>query len=354
MALLIGCALAAVAARAETPPPAADASGGLQRPPDSIPSDAPEISPLSPDEIGAWRERWLAFLFGGELPLERPPLIVREVGRDERGGIERTHIRYEVEPGVETEAYILRRSDGAERRPGVVVFHSTSAETIGQSGSLDPAEDRHIGAHLALRGYVVIAPKCYLWGAAGQAPPPNPGRAFWEGEVEKMQGRHPRWKGMARMVWDGIRAVDALVARNDVDAARIGCIGHSLGAKESLYLAAFDRRVKAAVSSDGGIGLRLSNWEAPWYLGAEIRSPEFSLENHQILAMIAPRAFLLVAGRDDNERSWPFIAGALPLWRSLGAADAVGWFRHGAGHNWPPEAQEAGYAFLDRFLMRRQ
>lgn len=352
MVPLIGCALAVVAARGETTPSAADALGGLQRPPDSMPPDASALAALAPEEIGAWRNQWLEFLFGGELPRERPPLNVREVGRDERDGIQRTHIRYEVEPGVETEAYILSRGAGSGRRPGVVVFHSTSEETIGQSGSLDPAVDRHIGAHLALRGYVVVAPKCYLWGAAGQAPPPNPGRAFWEGEVEKMRGRHPRWKGMARMVWDGIRAVDALVARDDVDAARIGCIGHSLGAKESLYLAAFDRRVKAAVSSDGGIGLRLSNWDAPWYLGPSIRAPDFRMENHQVLAMIAPRAFLLVAGRDDNERSWPFIAGALPLWRSLGAADAVGWLRHGAGHNWPPEAQEAGYAFLDRFLKR--
>lgn len=329
---------------AEQKPPA------LQQPPAAMPADAPKLGAMAPGDVAAWRQRWAEFLFGDDLPNERPPLNVREDRREESGGIERAHIIYDVEPGVATEAYVLRRKDAGDRRPGVVVFHSTSAETIEQSGSLDTEVDRHIGAHLAQRGYVVIAPKCYLWGAAGQPPPPKVGPAFWAGEIAKMQERHPRWKGLARMVWDGIRAVDVLSERSDVDAGRIGCIGHSLGAKESLFLPAFDRRVKAAVSSDGGIGLTLSNWDAPWYLGLGIRAPGFDLENHQVLAMIAPRAFLLVAGKDDNERSWPFIACGLPLWESLGTPDAIGWFRHAAGHNWPPEAQEVGYAFLDRHL----
>ena len=48
---------------------------------------------------------------------------------------------------------------------------------------------------------------------------------------------------------------------------RMGAVGHSLGAKETLYLAAFDERVKATVSSEGGIGTKFSNWDAAWYLG---------------------------------------------------------------------------------------
>ena len=146
--------------------------------------------------------------------------------------------------------------------------------------------------------------------------------------------------------------MDALLAQPDVDASRIGCIGHSLGAKEALFTAAFDPRIAAAVSSDGGIGLGLSNWHDPWYLGPEIRSPGFELENHQVLAMIAPRAFLLAGGAYDDDRAWPFVASALPLWKSLGAPDAVGWYRHASGHEWPPDAQRVGYDFLDRYLKK--
>ena len=75
------------------------------------------------------------------------------------------------------------------------------------------------------------------------------------------------------MLYDASRAVDLLVAIEDVDPHRIGAIGHSLGAKEVLYLAAFDERVRAVVSSEGGIGLSYSNWDAPWYLGEAIQRP---------------------------------------------------------------------------------
>ena len=331
------------------PPP--NLSARIQQPPAILPPDAPTLPSIAPSEIGKWRQSWARFVFGGAPPpVRRPPLNVRIDRREECNGIERFHLLYDVEPGVTTEAYLLRLKDAPGRRPGVVVFHQTTTETIGQSGSLDPASPFPMALHLAKRGYVVIAPKCYLWGASGVVLSISSGAALWAGEVEKMRQRHPAWKGMARMIWDGMRALDLLASRADVDPARIGCIGHSLGAKEALFLAAFDPRVKAAVSSDGGIGLTFSNWDAPWYLGPEIRAPGFALENHQALALIAPRAFLLVAGQADNERSWPFVAGALKLWQALGAPDAVGWFRHHAGHTWPPEAQQAGYAFIDHFL----
>ncbi len=123
------------------------------------------------------------------------------------------------------------------------------------------------------------------------------------------------------MLWDASRAVGLLAAQPDVNPRRLGAIGHSLGAKETLYLAAFDERVRAAVSSEGGIGMTFSNWDAPWYLGAEIRRPGFSLDHAQVLALCAPRPFLLIGGESaDGDRSWPFIAEVIPVWKLTGAA----------------------------------
>ena len=68
---------------------------------------------------------------------------------------------------------------------------------------------------------------------------------------------------MAKMLLDAVVAVDLLAAMEGVNADRIGTVGHSLGAKEVLYLAAFDERIKVTVSSEGGIGTRFSNWDAP-------------------------------------------------------------------------------------------
>jgi pimeloyl-ACP methyl ester carboxylesterase len=59
-------------------------------------------------------------------------------------------------------------------------------------------------------------------------------------------------------------------------------VGHSLGAKEALSLAAFDRRIRATVAHDGGLGRRQSNWEAEWYLGPGVPA---GFDHHQLLAL---------------------------------------------------------------------
>ncbi len=109
-------------------------------------------------------------------------------------------------------------------------------------------------------------------------------------------------------------------------------MGHSLRAKEVLSLAAFDDRVKAAVSSEGGIGTRLSNWDAPSYLGKEVREKDFAHEHHELLALVALRAFLLIGGDSaDGDRIWPFIEAALPVDRLYGGPARIGLFNHRKG-----------------------
>jgi hypothetical protein len=52
---------------------------------------------------------------------------------------------------------------------------------------------------------------------------------------------------MARyMIWDGIRAVDYLISRKEVDATRIGITGRSGGGTQSAYISALDDRIAAA------------------------------------------------------------------------------------------------------------
>ena len=52
-------------------------------------------------------------------------------------------------------------------------------------------------------------------------------------------------------IWNHMRCVDLLVSRDDVDAEKIGTIGHSLGGHNAIFLGVFDRRVKVVVSSCG-------------------------------------------------------------------------------------------------------
>jgi fermentation-respiration switch protein FrsA (DUF1100 family) len=157
---------------------------------------------------------------------------------------------------------------------------------------------------------------------------------------------------MDRMLLDGLIAVDLLLAQPLVDPQRIGCIGHSLGAKEVLYLAAFDPRVQVTVSSEGGIGTTFSNWHDPWYLGEAIRQPGFGREHHELLALIAPRPFLLVGGdSSDGDQSWPYIDAALPVYRLLGdGPPALGLLNHKQGHSVPSEAFAKMLEWLGTYL----
>jgi cephalosporin-C deacetylase-like acetyl esterase len=53
-------------------------------------------------------------------------------------------------------------------------------------------------------------------------------------------------------IWDGMRAIDYLLTRPEVDGEKIGCAGHSGGGTLTLFISALDERVKCAVVNEGG------------------------------------------------------------------------------------------------------
>lgn len=328
----------------------------LRRPPGSVPAGADRPAPLLFDAEHrpittkeAWlarrkelRAAWIEFLGQIRAPRAAPVLTVLEEDRP-GGDVLRQLIRYEAEPGLPVEAYLLRPEGAVGRRAGVVVLHSTVDYTIRQPAGLEGPAEKFIGLELARRGHVAFCPRCFLWQYGG------PRRL--EAAVDWLRQRHPDIRGMAKMLFDAVRALDALAAVPEVDPTRLGAIGHSLGAKEALYLAAFDERVRAAVSSEGGLALNQSNWEAPWYLGDAIRRPGFALDHGQVLALVAPRAFLLLGGESaDGDASWPTLEAALPVWDLHQAREAIGMFNHRGGHAFPPAAQGRAYGWLDWFL----
>lgn len=329
----------------------------VQRPADPpAGTQPPVLAPLLVDDDGrqitttdAWRKRratiaarWLDFL--GPLETRRPPVPPRleTVEEDEIEGVVRRRVRYEIEPGIKTEAYLLAPLDAQPGRPGAVVFHSTVDHSIRQPAGLEGVPEKHFGLKLAKRGFVTFSPRNFLW--------PDNGRIAPQEETRRFQERHPKAKGMAKMLFDAQVAVDILAAQPQVDVQRLCCVGHSLGAKEVLYLAAFDERIRATVSSEGGIGTKFSNWDAPWYLGGSIKNPEFRHEHHELLALAAPRPFLLVGGDSaDGAASWPFIAAATPVYRLFGEPARLGLLNHGQGHKVPADVEGKFYEWLEAY-----
>jgi dienelactone hydrolase len=326
----------------------------VQTPPAMVREGTPPLVPLLVDPgrnpirtVQHWeqhrdymRRQWMD-LIGAleELRVGPPPTFeIRE--SDLIDGIMRRRITYSSERGVDTDAYLLMPRKPNERLPAVVLFHSTTDETNRQGAGLTVRKEAAWGLELAKRGMVVICPRCFLW---DDFP-----RTSFKKQVELFKRRHPASRGIAKMLHDGQKAVDLLTTLNEVDPKRIGCAGHSLGAKEALYLAAFDGRIKAAVSSEGGIALQYSNWEAPWYWGDE---NFLGRNHHELLAMVAPRAFLLIGGDSaDGARSWPFIEAVLPVYGFYGEPRRVGLYNHRQGHTIPPLAEQRVYEWLEAHL----
>lgn len=352
MASFAAPSLAVRRATAAPPPPEA------LLPPVAVPRGIPGVDPPSllvrPDgvAIDSWsgwlaereriRREWLRFL--GSWTVDPVGNEVRVSSEETVAGMRRRRVAYPTEPGLETEAWLLEPADASRApaggRPAAVVFHSTTDRTIDEVAAPEEDAPAAIGTWLCRRGFVVLCPRCHLWPAG-----PRP-RLDLAGSVARLAERHPGARGMRKLLHDACRAVDVLAAVDGVDAGRIVAAGHSLGAKETLYLAAFDDRVKGAVASEGGIAIPFSNWHDPWYLGAEVREPGFALDHAQLLALALPRGLLVLGGESgpgaaDGDRSWPTLARAIEVGRLHDERPRIGLVNHRGGHSLPPAGRRA-------------
>lgn len=326
----------------------------VQTAPPQAPSVAlPELmSSREPWSLEAWKQRrqvirqqWLDFL--GPMPPRPRSTDYRVLRSDVLDQITRELIEYECEPGQKVQAYLLRPTQHQPEHslPGVVALHPTTDRTIEIIAGVEGPEDKQTGLMLAHRGFVVFCPRCFLWQDASSL----------TDAVAQHRSRHPQTLGMHKMLYDAQRAVDLLAAIPAVNPNRIGAYGHSLGAKETLYLAAFDERIRASVASEGGVAFDSTNWDAPWYLGPAIQQPEFPHRHHELISLIAPRAFLVMGGESgpgaaDGDRSWPHLAAALPVYRLYGEPPRLGLLNHHEGHRLSPESFEKLAEWLTVYL----
>lgn len=285
------------------------------------------------------RRVWSEFL--GPAPAPADALDVKVLKSDRLDDVTRDLIEYSPEAGRRVQGYVVRPNPSSSTpRPAVVIFHGTSEETARPEVGLGTRTDRNTGLKLARQGFVVICPSNFLW----EEPK-------YSEAVAAARKRNPQSLGMMTMLNDAMRAVDVLLTFADVDPERIGTVGHSLGGKEVLYLMAFDDRVKAGVSSEGGLGLDSTNWDAEWYLGPEIRKPDFPRDHHELLAMIAPRPFLVLGGESgkgcsDGDRSWPFLLAGQEVSRLYGPTPRQGLLNHHEGHAYSEASQQKAFEWL--------
>jgi fermentation-respiration switch protein FrsA (DUF1100 family) len=286
--------------------------------------------------LRAWQSRL------GKAPERLDRLDVRTETTEKLEGYTRRLVRFRSDGEDRIRAYLLVPAglEKDEKRPAIVVFHPTTAETLRAPVGLGKRPEMALALHLVRRGYITLSPECYIMKDGGA-----------KAQAAALEKRRPGWTGLGKMTFDASRCVDFLQSVPEVDAQRIGCIGHSLGAKEVLYALAFEPRYRVGVFKEGGIGLRMSNWTDPWYLTARMKSHIPAMENHQVMALAAPRPLLILGGDSaDGDASWTFVQAALPVYRLLGAGDRLGLHNHKGKHSFPRPAQKLAFRWLDDWL----
>lgn len=251
-------------------------------------------------------------------------------------------LSFQSDENDRVQAYLLIPHDVNKNSkvPAVVVFHQTTKDTIKEPVGLGPNQSLAIANHLVERGYIVLAPECFIM--KGKGP---------QAQATELAKNSPELTGMGKMTFDSSRCIDFLETHENVDPARIGCIGFSLGAKEVLYAMAFEPRYKVGVFNEGGIGIRMSNWTDPWYLTSKIKPSIPEMEHHQVLALIAPRPILIMGGNSaDGDSSWPFIKAVLPVYGLFGAEEKIGLINHQGKHTFPDAARAKAYQWIDHWL----
>ncbi len=306
-----------------------------------------------------WARRRKQILAGfeqaiGPLPdrTQLPPLDIQVVEEVQEGDVLRQSISFHSRNGERVTAYLwIPKRNGTERRAGILALHPTGAIGKGIVAGYGKA-NRQYGTELAQRGYVVIAPDYVSFG----------------GMTNHDFAKDDYVSGTMKGIFDHMRCVDLLVARDDVDGQHIAAIGHSLGGHNSIFVGVYDERIKAVVSSCGWCPFhdyyagKIAGWTSDRYMPSlrdkyELNPDRVPFDFYELVGALAPRAFLSVSPLRDSNFDYKGVQKAIPeaakVYELLGVKDQLQVRYPDCDHDFPDDMRREAYRFLDAQLKHK-
>jgi len=291
----------------------------------------------------------------GGLPEEKTDLHPRITGKIAMDGFSIEKLIFESLPGLYVTALVYVPGDYSTKHPAVLLPAGHAA-----NGKNNYQE---LSQKLAKRGYVVLA-----WDPVGQGERSQ----FWDAKAGKSRynlicAEHAVMGNLAYLagtnlarweIWDGIRAVDYLLTRAEVDGERINIVGTSGGGFQAAQIAALDRRIKVLVPSCyiTALPMRIFN-----RIFADPDSdPEQDLfgmisngvDHSGLLLLMYPRPVLVAAAVLDFfpiEGTHKTFREVREMYERFHRGDRIALAESYSGHQFSPENQEAAIGFLDHF-----
>jgi cephalosporin-C deacetylase-like acetyl esterase len=306
------------------------------------------------------RETFLKLLDGLPEKTDAPP--VKKTGQIEADDYLIERLVYESFPGYFVSALLYRPKQVRDPLPGVLSPCGHSAE-----GKAEPTYQM-LHLNLVKRGYVVLTYDPVGQGERSQ---------FWDADKGKSRfnlacGEHavlgnPLYLlggSLARYrIWDGMRGLDYLASRPEVDAKKLGCVGNSGGGTLTAYISALDPRVAVAA-----IGCYITT--LPRRMANRIQTdpdadPEQDIfgfvgdgvDHAGLLALRAPRPTLLATAKFDFfpiEGARETFAEAKRLYEAAGAGERVERAEAAEKHGLSLPLRKAIYTFFERWLAGRK
>ncbi len=284
-------------------------------------------------------------------PPPETPLNPRVTGRLEYPEYAVEKIIFESLPNFHVTASLyLPKGQGAGPHPGVLL-------PCGHSANGKAAEPYQLASILLARnGFAVLC-----WDPVGQGErmqlldvpnaPAGTSEHMAEGVAPILLGRNLA----TYMIWDGMRALDYLQSRPEVDPERIGCTGISGGGNLTAMLMALDPRIDAAAPGCFMTTHRMKNespgpGDAEQNLFDQIRQ---GFDHPDFIITRAPKPTLILAATYDYvpiEGAWLAYRQAKRIYGKLGFPERVQLAEANEKHGFGPELRQATTRFMLRFL----